>query len=78
MTPPYTPENEKVQYLLLYMGNIQSLHELLHVYSVILLLLFVSRTLAFNFMLMSVKCSVQISVFVVYKSAVSNVKEAAM
>ena len=37
------------------MDNIQSVHEWLHLYLVILFLLFVSRILAFNFMLMSVK-----------------------
>ena len=56
------------------MGNIQSVHyKLRNVYSVILFLLLVIRILAF--MLMSVKCSVQISVFVVYKSVVSTVKK---
>ena len=42
------------------MDNIQSVHKLRHVYSVTLFLLFVSKILAFNFMLMSVKYSVQI------------------
>ena len=42
------------------MDNIQSVHKLRHVYSVILFLLFVSKILAFNFMLMSVKYGVQI------------------
>ena len=37
------------------MDNIQSVHEWLHLYLTILFLLFVSRILAFNFMLMSVK-----------------------
>ena len=37
------------------MDNIQSVHKELHLYLVILFLLFVSRILAFNFMLMSVK-----------------------
>ena len=37
------------------MDNIQSVHEWLHLYLVRLFLLFVSRILAFNFMLMSVK-----------------------
>ena len=37
------------------MDNIQSVHKWLHLYLVILFLLFVSRILAFNFMLMSVK-----------------------
>ena len=37
------------------MNNIQSVHKGLHLYLVILFLLFVSRILAFNFMLMSVK-----------------------
>ena len=42
-------------------------------YSVILFLLLVSRILAF--MLMSVKFTVQSSVFVVYKSVVSTVQK---
>ena len=37
------------------MDNIQSVHKGLHLYLVILFLLVVSRILAFNFMLMSVK-----------------------
>ena len=37
------------------MDNIESVHKWLHLYLVILFLLFVSRILAFNFMLMSVK-----------------------
>ena len=37
------------------MDNIQSVHKWLQSYLVILFLLFVSRILAFNFMLMSVK-----------------------
>ena len=37
------------------MDNIQSVHKGLHLYLVILFLLFVSRILAFNFMLMYVK-----------------------
>ena len=37
------------------MDNIQSVHKWLHLYLVILFLLFVSRILAFNLMLMSVK-----------------------
>ena len=37
------------------MDNIQSVHKGHHLYLVILFLLFVSRILAFNFMLMSVK-----------------------
>ena len=37
------------------MDNIQSVHKGLHLYFVTLFLLFVSRILAFNFMLMSVK-----------------------
>ena len=37
------------------MDNVQSVHKGLHLYLVILFLLFVSRILAFNFMLMSVK-----------------------
>ena len=37
------------------MDKIQSVHKGLHLYLVILFLLFLSRILAFNFMLMSVK-----------------------
>ena len=37
------------------MDNIQSIHKGLHLYLVTLFLLVVSRILAFNFMLMSVK-----------------------
>ena len=37
------------------MDNIQSIHKWLHLYLVILFLLFVSKILAFNLMLMSVK-----------------------
>ena len=37
------------------MDNIQSVHKCLHLYLIILFLLCVSRILAFNFMLMSVK-----------------------
>ena len=47
------------------MDNIQSVHKGLHLYLVILFLLFVSRILAFNSMLMSVKirryCAIIIS-----------------
>ena len=59
MPPPSTPDygmNRRVIFTdYHYMDNVQSVHKWLHLYLVILFLLFVSRILVFNFMLMPVK-----------------------
>ena len=50
------------------MDNIKSVYKGLHLYLVILFLLFVSRILAFNFMLMSVKIVPLLLLLIVIKT----------